>query len=426
MMKNAIVSVLLAAAAASAEPGPVTANLEMKERLLDPEGSRKMGMMYMPSSAKVTADKPEIVKKEPAYRGAAKYATITLGNGPNNTYALAFDEPEGQDARIYIDTNANGDLTDDGDGHWPTSTPGKEGGATNYSGTWVFDVTWKNSDGKATKGRYGLNMYRSPDRETINYYRASARVGTITFEGKNYDVQLIENDNDGVYSKPVDPAAPAVVGAPASKPVWLQLDGDRFDIRGTFGFADLNFHATVSEDGSKLTMTPTMKTIRVPRAAERPAILGAGVEAPDFEAMLWKGEAESAFKLSDYKGKIVVMDLWATWCGPCRASLPHLSRLAESVKSQGVVVMALNVFDERPAYDRFVAENQTKYKFLFARDPAGRESAASIARRLFNVSAIPVTYVIGKDGKIAAAISGYREGDKEIEKALKGLGVNVE
>lgn len=417
----------LLASTASLEPTASTATLEMQQRLLDFEGNKKKGLMYMPGSAKLADEKPAAVKKEPTYRGTPRYATIKLGNTDKNEYVLAFDEPKDQEPRVYLDLNADGDLTNDGDGAWHTTTPGKEGAAPQLSGTWVFDIAWKaGADGKPAKGKYGLNFYRSPDRDAINFYRASARTGTIKIAGKDYEVMLIDNDNDGVYNKLFDPAAPTVVGAPMSKPVWLSLDGGRYDIRGTFGFGDLNYLATVSDDGAKLTMTPTMKIINIPRPTERPAILGVGKEVPEFEAMLWKDGAEKPFKMSDYKGKIMVVDMWATWCGPCMSSLPHLSKLAAAVKDQGVVVMALNVFDDKGAYDRFVTENKGKYAFDIARDPAGREKGASIAGRLFNISAIPVTYVIGKDGKIVAAISGFTQGDTQVEAALKGLGVKVE
>lgn len=106
------------------------------------------------------------------------------------------------------------------------------------------------------------------------------------------------------------------------------------------------------------------------------------------------------------------------------ASMPHVQSVYEEVKDQGVQVLALCVSDEREAYNKWVPENQGKYKFQFAYDPAGR-SEKNISGSLFNVTGIPTTYVIDKDGKVAAAIVGYDSGDKRLEEALKKLGVNL-
>ena len=122
----------------------------------------------------------------------------------------------------------------------------------------------------------------------MNYYSASARVGKISIDGKAYDVTLIENDGDGVYNKLFDPSKPMIVGEKMTKPVWLLLDGDQFDIRGTFPFGEMNYLATVSDDGSQINMAPTMRVVRVPRpGAEKVDVIAAGTEAPDFEALGW-------------------------------------------------------------------------------------------------------------------------------------------
>jgi len=267
----------------------------------------------------------------------------------------------------------------------------------------------------------------------LNYYNASARIGKITLDAKDYDVTLIENDADGLFNKLYDHTKPIVIGDRPTKPVWLLLDGDQMDIRGTFPFAGMNYLATVTDDGSKLTLSPTMKVIQVPRVVEKDTMLGTGVEAPDFEALAWspdqtKLDTSNRFKLSDYRGKkIVVVDMWATWCGPCMKGIPHLSKVADAVKGQDVVVIALNTSDDEEPFEKFATGRGKEYKFMLARDPAGRdENGNTIAHKLYGVRGIPATFVIDKSGKIVGTVSGYTEGDTKLEQILKGLGEKVD
>jgi thiol-disulfide isomerase/thioredoxin len=424
-------------AAAAEQPaiagdGKAETTLTLDVRRYDFEGTKTYNRMYMPDSVSLSTTKPAWITKEPHYNGTPKYATITIGNGTPNQFTIVSDEAAGQEPKLYLDLNGDGDLTNDNTGDWQTKHESTNGGEPQYSGTWTFKPGYKTADGGNAVEEYALNFYWQPGRGQLNYYNASARVGTITLGDKNYAVTLIENDADGLFNKLHDSSKPIVIGDKPSKPVWLLLDGDQYDIRGTFPFAGMNYLATVTDDGSKLSLTPTMHVVMPPRpTAEKTTMIEAGVQAPDFEALGWKDgqttlDTTNRFKLSDFRGKIVIVDMWATWCGPCMKGIPHLSKIAEGVKGQDVVVIALNTSDDAIPFEKFATGRGKDYKFMLARDPAGRDpNGNTIAHKLYGVTGIPATFVIDKTGKIVGTVSGYTEGDTKLEQILKGVGVTV-
>ena len=167
--------------------------------------------------------------------------------------------------------------------------------------------------------------------------------------------------------------------------------------------------------------TRAMQAAAAKAEAAQPALLAAGTPAPDFAAVAPDG---TTVHLSDYKGKPVVLDFWATWCPPCRRSMPHLEKVYQQVKDKGVAVLAVCVSDQKDAYTKWVADKKGVYTFPTAFDPAGR-SPSGISGRLYNVSGIPTQYLIDKDGNVVTANVGYGDGDHRLEAALTKMGVPV-
>jgi thiol-disulfide isomerase/thioredoxin len=119
-------------------------------------------------------------------------------------------------------------------------------------------------------------------------------------------------------------------------------------------------------------------------------------------------------KLGDLKGSVVVVDYWATWCPPCRASLPHLNDLSKETElaSKGLKVFAVNSKEKAEKVRDFVKQN--KYTFTVLMDEKGAFG------RDYLVEGIPTTVVIGRDGTVKKVFIGYDEGgEKELHQAVE-------
>ncbi len=167
-------------------------------------------------------------------------------------------------------------------------------------------------------------------------------------------------------------------------------------------------------------------TPRAPGAVEKagPPTIKPGAAAPDFGGMDLAGKE---VRLSNYTNKVVVLDFWATWCGPCLQSLPHTQKVAKRYQDQGVIVLAHCTGDTRRNFEKFVKANQAKYPdIVFACDPNEEGSATfgeRASRKLYGVGGLPTQILIGRDGKVGAVLTGYEPEGKRLEEALGRLGI---
>jgi peroxiredoxin len=165
------------------------------------------------------------------------------------------------------------------------------------------------------------------------------------------------------------------------------------------------------------------RAARAAAAGPRTKMLEAGATAPDFTTNDVVGKP---VKLSDYRGKVVVLDFWATWCGPCLNSMPHTQEVAAKYKDQGVVVLGSCTSDAREKFETWVKANQAKYPdFIFSHDPAER-GADRVSAKLYGVGGIPQQFIIDRDGKIAATVTGYLAGEVLLDAALAKAGIKVD
>ncbi|MCA1591605.1 MAG: TlpA family protein disulfide reductase [Acidobacteria bacterium] len=111
------------------------------------------------------------------------------------------------------------------------------------------------------------------------------------------------------------------------------------------------------------------------------------------------------FHLSDYGDKVVVLDLWATWCGPCRLEIPHLVELSKEYGSKGVQVIGLTTEDPQQA-QQTVRDFMREFKINYPVGWAKREMSIALMRGNYS---IPQTFVIAPGGRIVAHYRGYSD-----------------
>ncbi|RXI98202.1 TlpA family protein disulfide reductase [Anaerobacillus alkaliphilus] len=131
-----------------------------------------------------------------------------------------------------------------------------------------------------------------------------------------------------------------------------------------------------------------------------------GMLAPDFTLPLWEtGEQAS---LSSYRGEIVVLNLWASWCPPCRKEMPDLIRLHEDYKNQGVVVLGVNLATherDENGVEEFMNEFKVNFP-TFIDQPIDQVNRRGVVASSYNIQSIPYTYIIDSNGRIAHVIRG--------------------
>lgn len=151
--------------------------------------------------------------------------------------------------------------------------------------------------------------------------------------------------------------------------------------------------------------------------SKRPASQVAGAQmkgqpAPDFTLQTLEGKT---VKLSDYRGKAVLLNFWATWCEPCKIEMPWFVDLQKQYAAAGLQVIGVSMDDDGPeAISKFVEEMKVNYLVL-----TGKQSDRDNVANLYGgVTFLPESFYIDRDGKIVEKAYGIK-GRGEIEEAVK-------
>lgn len=119
-------------------------------------------------------------------------------------------------------------------------------------------------------------------------------------------------------------------------------------------------------------------------------------------------------KLSSLKGKVVLVDFWASWCAPCRESMPFLEKLSKSYRDKGLVVLGVNIDNDAAAARKFLKELPVSFSVV-------NDTEKSVAKA-YAPPTMPSSYLIDRQGKVHVVHAGFRRSDAaKLEAEIKSL-----
>ena len=134
------------------------------------------------------------------------------------------------------------------------------------------------------------------------------------------------------------------------------------------------------------------------------------VPVPDFKLPTVNGDVTPA----QYKGKVVYIDFWASWCMPCKKSFPWLNKMHEKYQSRGLVILAINLDRKKELADAFL--QRIPASFTVAYDPEG------LSAKDFKVQGMPTSYLVDRQSMVVGSHTGFREKDiAALEQAIVKL-----
>lgn len=464
-----MISVALGVLVCAATLGSMDEPPSITTTLVSPGAHEKIGY-FQALGVELGDAKPDLVKKEPADLKAPKYGVFRFGHfhwlgGPGGeppkptttveqapAFAAILDEPDGGPKRLFVDTNRDGDLTNDPAPEWKATTePGADGSELKtYSGTAAFNL---GSEGEPRLVHMAVYRFDKNDQRRaagakyIVCFRDYMLTADLPIGDKKIKAMLTDEMATGDFrgAKPAEAEKKAepdadkkdADAAPAEEEqkdpteslfasgTLLILDvngngqidsrGEVFNAREPFNIGGTTYEvADMSADGKSFKLAKSSKSVA---EVKPPPDHSVGMKITPFEATLLDGK-KVKFP-DDYKGKIVMLDFWATWCGPCMREVPHVVEAYDKFHAQGFDVLGVSL-DEKDALDqlkRVTADKKMAWPQIFD----GKGWSGSLVD-LYAVEGIPACWLVdGDTGLIVAdesTLRGEGQPSATIEKAL--------
>jgi peroxiredoxin len=391
---------------------------EVKMELMAEGAMRKIGG-YQPQQLKLVTNKPATLKNGPNSK-AALYGTIPFGGAKK---LVVLDEPEGADAKLYVDANGNGDVMDDPATQWEKKVVQGQNGQsmTQYSGNIKLPLGKDENAPVVNLGAYRFDKNdpnRAQFKQTLFYYRDYALEGEVTLGGNKYPAMLVDDKATGDFS-----GKGAAAGAIPRLMIDRNSDGkfdfrsESFEVTKAFNIGGTTWKMSeLKSDGSFKLAVSSEKVAEI----KPPPNHSVGQKITAFKAKKMDGKTVNFPE--DYKGKVVLLDFWATWCGPCMVEVPELVRAYGEFQPKGVEILGISL-DQPNSADR-VKSVTGEHKMTWPQVYDGKFWKAEIAQ-LYDVHSIPAAFLVdGDTGEILAVGNSLRGPNlaKTFEAALEKKG----
>ncbi len=334
---------------------------------------------YRPIRAEMS-EEAKGVSKSPEGLEAPKFGQIELDG---KSWAFILDERSEGDAKLYVDTNGDGDLTNDPETEWASR---KQGEMTMYSGKAKVQL------GPDQIGEIGL--YRFDPNDPARAALKNTLMFFVDF-GSEFQLKLDDKEFSTFVAGPLSEKASLPMdrngdGRVSRNYETVQL-GTPFNFTGkTYVLDAVDGKLSLKQSDTELPMLPMPPDLRL------------GKKALEFTATTMDGK-ELAFP-SDYKGKIVMLDFWATWCGPCIAEIPNMKTAYEAHHENGFEILGVS-FDQANMEEKvktFLDERELTWPQIYE----GKFWETSLGK-MHDVSGIP--FVLLVDGDTGEILGTSRE-----------------
>jgi peroxiredoxin len=375
---------------------------EVNMTLLKSGAMQKLGG-YIPQRLELSDKKPDDLKKAPDL-ASPLYGSIKFGGA---SYLIAIDEPEGQEAKLYVDSNGNGDLTDEKPIAWKANKYGSQKQFTQYQGEMTLPLGTGDKAEMVSLGVYRFDKtdpQRAALKNSLFYYRDYAWDGDITLNGAKYHAMLSDDRASG------EPAKAGRLMIDVNGDGAFSPRGESFDASKPFNIKGTSWKLASAEAGGSFKIVKSDEAVA---EVLPPPDHSVGKQITAFKTKKMDG-TEVNFP-TDYKGKIVMLDFWATWCGPCMGEVPGLVKAYDEFHPQGFEILGISL-DQPKSEDKVKTVTADK-GMTWPQVYDGKFWKAEIAD-LYGINSIPAAFLVdGDTGKILAAGNSLR--GEQLAKTLK-------
>ncbi|WKZ56683.1 MAG: TlpA disulfide reductase family protein [Bdellovibrionota bacterium] len=330
----------------AAQPERISANLAPVQGF----AARYIGS-WAPWTTEVSSTPPASITKLPAHSPDAVFGEFSFGDGtryraPATPVGFMLDESR---ERFIIDSNRNGDLTDDHPASWMVERrPVMNGEKTAGTVTVRSDVATSSAP-DANSWSVALFFPDPATRKEFNVehridrYRDYATKGYLELDGRHYEILLDDGAVTGDFSHTKEsPRIEIELLVDVNGNGRYDHRGESFTVSEPFTINGITYEiASISRDGTRIELIRSDKSVpEVPP----PPDLKAGSIMPSFTVTTIEGKQLRVPQ--DLRGQIVLLDFWASWCGPCIGELPNLSAVYQEFKDKGFTIVSVSIDEE--------------------------------------------------------------------------------